>query len=675
MQDNKLDFTTYDDIAVRDLFAVNKDGDEFPLMMLTTNNHTFKSEEHDIPDYGTYKLVAHTEKGTITFRVDDKTLMEFGDSSSAFGWKKSKDDIFFIQSERPAMSKRTRDIVVQSVHVNNEMVVVKVPKKVVLSHPKILIRNQVSGSNLHEIESKFKNSTISFNLTSLTTNFGDKFFIFLESEGVKYRFYNHRPDSTSQLVFRQSAREASSLYFTVNKRMGIRTGAKKLDVSLYETFLTPKLFVNEQDLTVHIQLTEELTRQVRDVVYFDNQGFLEPFKSFSQFHIKDNVLILAFKEMPVVGEILILIKTDNRFVLILDEYEDNLFGQWKTTKGTENALIVTPQSNGMIRPERRQILIKNFFVNEEGITLNIPDMNIDDVVLTNESETKIFPIDFLLKSGKLSISINAFSSIEGWQYKLFVLSGGVRFRLFHPSSVLKSEFNRYFDVCEGKYFYFSKFGYLKFTHLNANQIERLYGLRDFIVNEIGVIDEDLRINFEEEINLFDQDQIVAKRYNEIILFNHELNGNYVILHQGEQIANLVKGFGYTLEIMHTMGEQVSYIPLRLKESVIDGERGSLSVHTRPIEITGGDTIESLSWRKLSVFARIENGVVHVKSLDDTVTIVQILAEYKERPVFTDVTSGIEMNILKAKYHKLRVVYRVDGKLFVTNIVLSDDLFV
>lgn len=678
LHQNKLVFNVDGNFSVKSLFAVSPNGDRYPLEFLKTNDqHIFHVIWENIPDYGAYKLQALTISGEIDFTVNSQTLIKFGESDGTFGWDQANDDVFFIHSLRTAMSQRTRDLVVLGMRIENEIVSIQVPEEVVWKDPKLLIRNQVKGSAYQVIPSKIKNSTVTFDLNNFESKINDKFFVFLQNKGVEYRLYNHRGADTGSLVFRQNDLITAELYYTINKRLGIRIGIPRVDISSYETFSATKISVNEQDIVVRIQLSNQLVSRARDVVYFDSQNFLEPFKSFPQYHIKDNVLVLDFKSMPVAGKILVLIKTDTNYVVILNPSGNNFFQQWKTLAGSTGELLITPKSNGLIRPKRRQILVKKVSINDKSIILDIPNIDIDDVILTNETENRVSFVDHTAQTGQLTIQSNSFSSVEGLSYKLFILSEGIRYQLFYPRSVLQSEFSRYFQVGDKKYFYFSKFGYLKYTWLTVNQESHLYSNREFYVNEIHISGDSVKINFVQSPNLLDGDAIVARRYNELILFDYEVEDNILTLRLNAKANSMARGFGYPLEIMHWVGENISYTSLILK-TLISDSIGNNHVQEQKLNLTGGNPIELLSEKHLKVIGVIENGLFFIKSLDDIIRIDKVMAEYKERPVYKDITEGVDLNSLKSKYRKLRLVYRVSSKIYATNVSIDtvlNELFV
>ena len=677
LQQNKMVVTIDNELNAVKLFAVNHNDERYPLVFKTADGQrAFHIVWENIPDYGSYKLMAQTTAGEIDFSVENHTSIKFGKTSGPYGWAQTSDNTFFIKNLRTGMDKQTRDIVVLGMQIKNEIVSVKLPEDIVLKNPTLLIRNQVEGSTYQTIPSKFDKATIIFDLHSFEGEINDKFYVFIKNKGIKYRLYNYRASRANSFVFRQNQSTISELYYTINKRLSIRIGVPRVDVSSYETFLSPKINT-EENATLKIQLSEQLVSRARDVVYIDNQGFLESLNSFPKYQVKNNVLIIDLKEMPVAGKMLVLIKTDTNYVVILNHSDNVIFGQWQILTGQAKELIITPKSNGLVRPKRRQLLVRNVTVNDGDITLDIPDIEIDDVILTNETENKVSFIDYTEQLGKLTLHANSFASIEGMSYKLFILSEGIRYRLFYPKSVLASEFSRYFQVDDKKYFYFSPFGYLKYTYLTLTQESRLFSNREFFVNSVHISGDSIKISFVHHLDLLNNDAIVARRYNELILFDHTMDNNILTLQLNSKADNMAKGFSYPLEVMHRIGKDVSYTTIILKTLVLNDKK-SKTIHMQKLDLTGGSPIELLSWKSLAVFGVIQDGLVLVKAKDSTIKIEKVMGEYKERPVYRDLTEGVKLDTLKNTYRQLRLVYRVNNKIYATNVSITsvvNELFI
>ncbi|MDV8936247.1 hypothetical protein Q5R05_03185 [Leuconostoc carnosum] len=678
IEKDKINFKIDKKADIDKLYAANREGDMYPLKWQFMKNQCIEVQWTDIPDYGTYRLmIVQKDLSEISLVVDRETKFNFIEFSSGFGWKKSTDQYYFIQSLRPSISKKTRDLVLLNITEVEQVVSVITPKKINFVSPSVVIRNQAEKSVQYNIPADFRRGKISFDLSDIKFRFGEKFYVFIEDKGVKYRLYNPKSMSQRPLSIHNSDEYQTELYYSENKRLAIRTQMPRLDISNYMFSFAKGILVDTNKMQISIALGEEIAESVQDVQYYDNQGFLESFKSFENYRIYNNELIIDFSKMPVAGEILILISTINGLRVVKYDDLELTFGQWKAFSGVDAELILTPISNGMIRPERRQILVQQFDVNGSEIILDLPHIQIDEVVFMDENETRIFPIEYATLSEKLVIKTKLFQATEGCKYKAFILSQGIRYQIFHPSSGLKDEFARYHLTNEvNKYFYFSKFGYLKFAYLTTKQLDHLNQQRLFESKLVTISDEKVQLEFMESPSISDSDKIIARRFSNMILFDHAWYDNKLVLSVESDNTEMVKGFNYTIEVAHEIDGEIIYTPIMLKQLVTD-EDGNKNLSTKTINLTG-DPIELLTWKPTEVVGVIKDGIVTVKAVGANAFIERVFAEYQERPVFSDVTQGIPMEQLRTRYHKLRIIYRQDGLLNMTSVTVSaviNNLFV
>lgn len=442
----------------------------------------------------------------------------------------------------------------------------------------------------------------------------------------------------------------------------------KLDISLYKTFISPSVSADKKSELLIIQLTEELVKSVFEVQYYDVQGFLGQFKQFENYRIERNVLIIDLSMMPPIGQLLILLST-NKEIIVVSHSDSNFFvGDWEVTKNDENALMIISKSQKQIRPINQQIFVKNVLIDEDNLIVTIPNIEIDDIIMVDELEARSIPVEYKVSNGILKICVHV---KERERYRIFVIRNGIQYRLFYPKSLLDQKFDRYYKTChENQYFYFSEYGYLKFAFLNNKQLYNLYKSRFIEVTNAIIQNDEIKLNLSDQLPLSNNERIVARRYEDIVNFDHFVSDETLTIKIRPDSVQMARGFSYGVQIACTLNNQTVYIPFKLKK-LHTFNRYTKKLELKNLEISGDPFIEFIDWRDLNVKVVLTDKKVSLQSLEDGAKIEQVLARYKERPVFSDISGGISLDKLRTNYQLVRIIYRRDGLLTGTNLYVSD----
>lgn len=443
---------------------------------------------------------------------------------------------------------------------------------------------------------------------------------------------------------------------SVKKLKSIPSGLKdrysQLSTVKYSQIAAESVQVNAKKTEIKIGLPVSVIKDIQDVKFYDSKGTLGEINSFKSYKIVKNAVIINLGKMPVAGKLTVLIVTDKRILTVKYKGKASNFGQWRLTSGVRNNLIVTPWSNGVIRPYRRQIVIKNFTLVDKKLVVETPVLKVDDVLVTSSNNQEGLPVNYEATRGRLVIDINDFAAVQGEAYTINVMSNDIKYRLFDPYSMLLDKDSRYHKISEPtNYVYVSGDGYLSFLWENDK----------FEADNIDNIDGTLQISFIETPQITELDRIVARRYHDMVIFDHEINGNVVMLTPINTDFPMATGFSYRLEVEHHTDKGMVRTPVILKETAID-ELGEEYTATSKIDLTGFP-LEVIGWEAVQVMGELDNDVVTINAVEPDVIVETVFAKYKERPVYTDITNGITVNKLQTSYSELRIVYRKDEKLF------------
>lgn len=153
----------------------------------------------------------------------------------------------------------------------------------------------------------------------------------------------------------------------------------------------------------------------------------------------------------------------------------------------------------------------------------------------------------------------------------------------------------------------------------------------------------------------------------IIPFNYMINKNVLILKPRQSDIKMLGDFPYTLAVRHDNKGTIDYTPVRLRQSRTENINSNVTIDK--IYLTNSP-IEVVKWGALPVVGIVRENLVFVKSNSLDATIKKVLAEYKERPVYTNITNGISEKKLRNAYKKIRVVYKKQGELLINDVSVS-----
>lgn len=205
-----------------EISAVNKRGEHFLLDVLENNENCVRVNLSTIPDYGMYTFSLVTKNSEILLSLEGNSLL----ITDNLDWKYSNDRKYFLQSTRPSISLKKRDIVVLEVNLTNtQQLQVKIPKKVTMISPKVVIRRQEKNAEEIEVSASFSDQFITLDLSDLKFDIGDKYFIFVRDEDVNYRLYNPKVKvgTISPILAGNSEAGFHYYYFSINGRLSLKT--------------------------------------------------------------------------------------------------------------------------------------------------------------------------------------------------------------------------------------------------------------------------------------------------------------------------------------------------------------------------------------------------------------------------------------------------------------------
>lgn len=209
---------------------INKSNEIFVLKQEEKRDEfgTFLKIEN-VPDYGMYALAQVSDDNMDFIDYDEKLSILFDEESSK-SWKRSLNKKYFIQSKRPSQNRKTLEIVALevSVHEKESIVDIKIPKKVQLVNPEICVEYQESRQRVEEVTYSFDGQHILINFSDFKSTLGNKWFIFLISEGVKYRLYSPKASVDKRLYNKNFFIKKYNdvyvwAYFSINNRLAIKT--------------------------------------------------------------------------------------------------------------------------------------------------------------------------------------------------------------------------------------------------------------------------------------------------------------------------------------------------------------------------------------------------------------------------------------------------------------------
>lgn len=435
----------------------------------------------------------------------------------------------------------------------------------------------------------------------------------------------------------------------------------------YKKVVSNSVEVDGNNEELRIFLPDDIFTQIKEVEFYDFQGFLGKDFLVRNYKFSGNYLVINFSEIPVAGQMAVLISTDQGKFIIKYCNEKLEFGQWKILSGFFHNLIVTPKSNGLVRPVRRQILIKKFAIGA-NLAIDIPLLKIDDVAILSKDSNTLSKINYKIKKGTLFINTDTLPLVDGQLFEILIISEGNHYRIFQPSGMLLDESKRYQRINDSmKYIYISEDGYLYFYCLNEEQKYRLSSTQRWEADAISINGGEIRILFNNIPFILSEDTIIARRYKKIMPFAYRIDQNELILSPKDANFKMLGDFPYTLEVKHDNKNNVGYTPIRLRQSKkedADGESlfSKIYLTNSPIEI--------INWEALPVVGVVQDNLVFIKSNDLDATIKKVLAEYKERPVYTNITNGISDKKLRNVYKKIRVVYWKRGNLLINDVSVS-----
>ncbi|HEY4400344.1 MAG TPA: CDP-glycerol glycerophosphotransferase family protein [Lactobacillaceae bacterium] len=220
----------FDTINVANIFAVNKSDVRYTLPIIQNTDTSVIVDVEHIPDYGMYGIWVRYQNGTeafLTFNEDAELIIE-EQPNIVFGWKRSEDPVYFLQSNRASISKKTRDIVLLEQTSTLGKLVLRVPKKAMkqLVNPKLVLRNQNDDTDSVTLATEFKQQTIEINFSDFPEKVagvvGSRWYVFVESQGINYRLYTPY-NERKNLLHLSNLGENQSLagYFSINNRLAV----------------------------------------------------------------------------------------------------------------------------------------------------------------------------------------------------------------------------------------------------------------------------------------------------------------------------------------------------------------------------------------------------------------------------------------------------------------------
>lgn len=434
---------------------------------------------------------------------------------------------------------------------------------------------------------------------------------------------------------------------------GVKDRFVQLSTRKYSQLVPESVSIDAKRNEIKIALPELVLNEIEDVKFIDSKGMMTSNASFNNFSIKNNQLIINLTKMPVAGKLTVVVIMSDGAHTVKYTQTHPTFGQWKLESGILNNLIITPWSNGVVRPVRRQILINNFKTTDRNIIVQLPKIDVERVLFTT-SDNEI-DVEFTTSSNQLVIDTESFAPIYGQSYVIQVENDGVIYDLFEPTGMLVDTAETYKKIAgTTKFVHVSKQGLLSFVW-SSDQIE---------VQSFQVVNKAIELTLFDTPILGKNDQFVLRRYDDLLPLKYELNKNKLVLTVDNSDFVMAKGFPYTLEIGQETENQNVYTPLMVKEQYVD-ELGEKTLSMSSIELAGTpEHLETIVNETLDVSFTLVDGL-QVLETTENVVIEQVLARYKERPVFSDITSGVSKQELLIIFSELHVVYRKNGQLMIS----------
>lgn len=483
--------------------------------------------------------------------------------------------------------------------------------------------------------------------------------------------YNRNKSAIISKIFNMSIFNDLSRIF---KKMKVLY--KQLAMNQYAEIVVSLVEMGPDKSELKIFLPNNITNKIKEIKFYDFQGYLGDLGTFPEYRVFNDHLTIDFSKMPVAGIMAILVSTESgNFVL---KYTGGKlhFGQWLISSGLKNNFIITPYSNGTVRPKRRQLLVKSLTI-EDYMVLDIPFIRIDSVILLNEIDDSFKTINYELNGRTLVIDINNLPSIKGDKFQFIVRSGETNYRLFYPYSLISNHRITHYKLSNDivKCIYSSDSGYLMFHCLTNKEQICLINEDKWKANLMVIEDNEIKLSFEQTPIMLKEDKIIARRYSNVIEFNYVFLKNVLTLKPKAMDFNLVEGFPYILEVIHNINDEIIHDPIKLVNT-IKTEDGYKELSSEKIYLTN-NPMENVSWQPLQITSEIHNDLIFIKSSEENCDIQKIFARYKERPVYTNITQGIDIDNLKIAYKTIRIVYKKNGLLLLDDINVTsvlDSLF-
>lgn len=242
---------------------VNKSNDIFLLNQVKGNKFGTFLKLELVPDYGMYALAKINNNKEIDYieKVDEPHLI-FDDESSK-KWQKSTDKKYFIQNRRPSQSNKNLEIVVldQNILEDKAILDIKIPKKVKLVNPEVIIELQADMSIKKDISFSVSGQHILIDFSNFNLQLGEKWFVFLVSNGQKFRLYSPKASISKKLfdknfLIKKDDNKHLWAYFSINNRLAIKT----INDSESEFIIDSQYYdAKFQEKNVHFNLPNDVT--------------------------------------------------------------------------------------------------------------------------------------------------------------------------------------------------------------------------------------------------------------------------------------------------------------------------------------------------------------------------------------------------------------------------------
>lgn len=220
-----------EDISIGQVFAINKMGNRYfiPLKKTSPGQVTL-FPLNELPDYGMYSFLLVDSNGNEYQTVFSDDIERKIKDNQISKWKFSNDEKFFLQSKRPSISKKMRDIVVLDKKFENGLLDLRIPKKVEIKKPEVWVRKQErTEQTLQEsfyLPVLFKNNHLIIDVRNIHLDEDTKYYIFLKQENIFYRLYAPKMKTelnkaSRYIEINENLGFASYFYYTIQNRLAL----------------------------------------------------------------------------------------------------------------------------------------------------------------------------------------------------------------------------------------------------------------------------------------------------------------------------------------------------------------------------------------------------------------------------------------------------------------------